>query len=158
MNKLEKLFTLLKNHNFHLLTVESATCGLIASTIGGQSGASQVFSGSFVVYTPDAKHSFLNIDLEIISKYGTVSSEIAHEMLTCANKILSTNCIISVTGNAGPTSLENKPVGLFYIGFKIQNQYAVRELNLDPTLSRNQMREVIVDYCLDELINLLENF
>lgn len=158
MTKLEQLFQLLQSHQYHLLTVESATCGLIASTIGGQSGASQIFNGGFVVYTPEAKKNFLKIAKYKINKYGTVSSQIAYEMLTHANKILPTECIISVTGNAGPTALEEKPVGLFYIGFKINNQYAVRELHLDSNLDRNQMRAAVVDYCFDELIALLNNF
>lgn len=158
MNKLQKLFKLLQEHQWHLLTIESATCGLIASTIGDQSGASKVFNGGFVVYTPEAKHNFLKISKNKIKKYGTISSEIAYEMLTHANKILSSECIISVTGNAGPSAIENKPVGLFYVGFKVEHQYLIKEINLDPNLDRNQMRNNIVNYCLDELIILVNNF
>lgn len=36
-------------------------------------------------------------------------------------KILKTNIAISFTENAGPSAIENKPIGLIYIGIVINN-------------------------------------
>lgn len=155
MKDIEKLVEILKSKNLTLVTVESATCGMLASSIGDVSGVSSVFNGGFVVYTAQAKHEMLNINADLIETYGTVSEEIALAMLEKANEIINANCIISVTGNAGPTAIENKPVGLFYVGLKFNEYQTVRKVELGNNLSRNQARQFIVDLCIREMINLI---
>ena len=157
MENIERLVKILKQKGYHLVTAESATCGLIASEFGNISGVSQVYNGSVVVYTPDAKQKLLNIDSELINKYGTISHEIANAMVTSITKILNCECGISVTGNAGPTAIENKPVGLFYIGLKVNEYITVKKIQLDEVLSRNMMRANIANIAIQEMLNILEN-
>lgn len=157
MENIERLVKILKEKGYHLVTAESATCGLIASEFGNISGVSKVYSGGVVVYTSDAKQKLLNINSQLINKYGTISHEIANEMVISITNILNCECGISVTGNAGPTAIENKPVGLFYIGLKVNEYITVKKIQLDEMLSRNMMRANVANIAIQEMSNILEN-
>lgn len=151
----EKIIQILREKKYTITTAESATCGLIASEIGGVSGASDCYVGGFITYNEDTKHNLLNIDLNLIKQYGTVSSEIANAMVINASLINKTNCAISVTGIAGPNSIENKPVGLFYIGIKVNDNIIVKEIFIKQNLTRNEYRLLIVEIAFRELLNNL---
>lgn len=153
---INNLIQCLKEKGWTLTVAESATCGLLGSQIGSISGASVVFKGGFIVYTQEAKHKLLGICNRLMDTHGTVSKEIAEVMVQNASDILHTNCAISVTGNAGPTSLENKPVGLFYIGFKILDTIIVDTIQLENHYSRNEARVYIADYCFKRMLDLLK--
>lgn len=157
MENIERLVEILKEKGYHLVTAESATCGLIANKFGYISGVSQVYNGGVVVYASDAKQKLLNIDYQLINKYGTISHEIANEMVISITNILNCECGISVTGNAGPTTIENKPMGLFYIGLKVNELTVVKKIQLDVALSRNMMRSNIANIAIQEMLNILEN-
>ncbi len=157
MKNIERLVKILKEKGYHLVTAESATCGLIANKFGDISGVSKVYNGGVVVYASDAKQKLLNIDSQLINKYGTISHEIANEMVINITNILNCECGISVTGNAGPTAIENKPVGLFYIGLKVNEFIVVKKIQLDVMLSRNTMRSNIANIAIQEMLNILEN-
>lgn len=151
----EKIIQILKEKKYTITTAESATCGLIASEIGGISGASDCYVGGFITYNAYTKHKLLNIDLNLIKQHGTVSQEIAHAMVNNASLINKTNCAISVTGIAGPNSIENKPVGLFYIGIKVDNNIVVKKILIEQKLTRNEYRSLIVKIAFKELLNNL---
>jgi len=79
-------------------------------------GASKYFSVGFITYTNESKINIVKIKKTTIEKYGVISKQCAIEMALNTQKILKTNIAISFTGNAGPNALENKPVGLVYVG------------------------------------------
>ncbi|MGV6831361.1 MAG: competence/damage-inducible protein A [bacterium] len=86
-----------------LATAESCTGGKIAEVITSAPGASAFFKGSIISYATEVKHDVLNVDEELIKKYGVVSEEVAYAMAEGVQKLLRTDFAITTTGNAGPT-------------------------------------------------------
>ena len=51
-------------------------------------------------------------------------------MASNGQKLLNVDYCVSFTGNAGPTAMEGKPVGLIYIGIAIYDKVEVYEFHL----------------------------
>jgi nicotinamide-nucleotide amidase len=112
----EIIAALLKQNNFSLCTAESCTGGLIGKLITDIPGSSSYFKGGAVVYDNSIKTSLLNVDDEIIKKYGAVSQETVSQMAINAKQIFNTDCSIAVSGIAGPGGgSKEKPVGLVWM-------------------------------------------
>ena len=116
-SNLKKLFD---DKHLTLGSVESFTGGLFASEITSICGASSFFKGSVVTYATEEKINVVGVSKEVVDKYGVVSKECAEEMATKGAKALNVDYCISITGNAGPTAMEGKPVGLIYIGVVVK--------------------------------------
>lgn len=121
----------LKEKKLVLTTAESCTGGLISSVIVNISGASTVFKQGFVTYCDKAKEDLLGVKHETMDKYKAVSSEVASEMATGAKEVSGADVAVSVTGVAGPSMEDGKPVGLVYIGCAYKDRVEVREFNFD---------------------------
>lgn len=113
---------LIKNH-ISISSVESFTVGGFAHMIGSVSGISAVYRGSLVSYQTRIKRDVLHIDEDIIQTYGVVSKEVASLMASQGQKMFDSDICVSFTGNAGPTAMEGKPVGLIYIGIAYDKIY-----------------------------------
>ena len=146
---MEELVELLKQKNLTLSCVESLTGGLFASSITNIPGVSKVFKGGVVTYWTSIKEEVVHVNKDIITKYGVVSSECALEMARHGQELLTSDICISFTGNAGPDVMENKPVGLVYIGLKIKDKEFVKELHLQGN------RQEIRKKCIQEGCNLI---
>ncbi len=133
--------------NFTLASVESFTGGLFAATIVEKSGSSKYFKGSIVTYHNDVKDK-----LGVNVANGVINSNTALEMAKKGKEFFNVDYCIAFTGNAGPSAMEDKPVGLFYIA--INNQ--VYEF-FYPNLSRNEIRKKAVEIAIKKL-NLCKIF
>jgi PncC family amidohydrolase len=79
-------------------------------------GSSEVFLGSAVVYSNQAKEDILGVDHDTLLAHGAVSEETAREMAVGAVRAYGSDVAVAVTGIAGPGgATEQKPVGLVYI-------------------------------------------
>lgn len=139
----EEVLELLKNKGLTLGSVESLTGGLFSSTFVETPGASAVFKGALVTYSPLIKESVAHVDKNLIEKYGVVSNEVAYAMASNGRKVLDVDVCISFTGNAGPDVLENKPVGDVYIGLATKDGTTVEHCNFRGT--RNEIRRECVE-------------
>lgn len=115
---IKKVFFVLRERGIKLITAESLTGGLIASEFTKISGASEVLWGGYIVYTPQAKISLLNIEPDIIDSFGVVSPQTVEAMaLGAVKNFFNASCApepavsIAVSGVAGPSSLEGNPPG-----------------------------------------------
>lgn len=96
---------------------ESCTGGMIGAAVTEIAGASNVFLGSAVTYSNNAKHNILGVSREVLDQYGAVSRECALMMATAARKIYNSDFAVSVTGVAGPDGgTKEKPVGTVWFG------------------------------------------
>jgi PncC family amidohydrolase len=93
----------LKELSKNLVLAESCTAGLISNYLAQISGASQVFFGSYVSYTKDAKITMLGIGRELLDKYALVSRETASLMASGALEKSGVDLAAAVTGLAGPS-------------------------------------------------------
>ncbi|MCE8167826.1 MAG: CinA family protein [Candidatus Moeniiplasma glomeromycotorum] len=137
------LVNLLAKHNLTLATCESLTGGLFASKLAKIPGVGKIFKGGLVVYSNEAKIKLAQVSPLVLEKYGAVSKECAEIMAQNTQKILGVDLAISFTGNAGPGSLENKPVGLVFIGLAFKEKLISQPYHFSG--SREEIREKVVE-------------
>lgn len=118
MESLEySVYLLLKKYQITLTTAESATGGMIASTLINVPGISEFFTEGYVTYSNAAKVKMIHVAQETIDRYGVVSAETAYDMAESAARAAGCDASLSVTGVAGPDGgTKECPVGLVYIG------------------------------------------
>jgi nicotinamide-nucleotide amidase len=105
---------MLRERNLSLATMESCTGGLLASTITDVPGSSDYFRGGLVAYSAQVKAAF-GVDAALLAQKGTVDPEVAAAMAKVARLRLDADIGIGITGVAGPTEIEGKPVGTVHI-------------------------------------------
>ena len=101
---------LLVERDLTLGVAESLTGGLVASRLAETEGASEWFRGSIVSY-----HSQVKFDLLDVPEGPVVCEEAAVAMAVGACKALEADVGLGVTGVAGPTEQEGKPVGTVFM-------------------------------------------
>lgn len=117
LNLEQETGSLLRELGLTIAVAESATGGLISSSITDVPGSSDYFKGSVISYDNEIKSEVLGVSRETLEKYGAVSHQTAGEMALGVRKLMGADIGLSDTGIAGPGgSTPEKPVGLFYIG------------------------------------------
>lgn len=153
---MKELLELLKSKTLTLGSVESFTGGLFASSFIKNEGASAAFLGSLVTYSNECKIKLAHVSKKTLDTFGAVSKETAYEMAKNGKDVIGSDIAISFTGNAGPTAMEDKPVGLVYIGYAIRDEIIVEELSLSG--SRNEISLKAVKHATKKLISLVSDF
>jgi nicotinamide-nucleotide amidase len=105
---------MLRQRNLTLAVMESCTGGLLASTITDVPGSSDYFKGGIVAYAADVKAAF-GVDRALLAEHGTVDPEVAAAMARAARLTLGADIGAGITGVAGPSEIEGKPVGTVHI-------------------------------------------
>lgn len=119
---------LLLKHKLTLVTAESCTGGLVASSLVEIEGVSSVLKEGFITYSNEAKEKYLLVNKSTLNEFGAVSHETAKEMAVGAMKAANSNASIAITGIAGPDGgTDKKPVGLVYIAIGLNNKITVHE-------------------------------
>lgn len=136
-------------NNSTLSIAESCTGGLLASRITSVSGSSKMFNEGFITYSNEAKIKHLGVLEDTIFKYGAVSRETAIAMAQGVKNKTNSDYSISITGNAGPSSLENKEVGLVFIACAFKDSFKVEEFRVKG--DRKRVREYAATYALNLL-------
>ena len=134
---------LLEDRHLTIGSIESFTGGEFADMMTRVPGASHVYKGSVITYWTEIKHKVLNIPQDIIDEYGVVSHEVAKEMAYRGRDLLDVDICVSFTGNAGPSAMENKPVGLIYIGIATKSKVKSYEYQLNG--SRDEIRNQAIE-------------
>mgnify|MGYP001487210195 CR=1 FL=1 len=133
---------------------ESCTGGLLASSITSISGSSKIFNLGLITYSNQAKIKFLNVNKNIIKKYGAVSHECCLAMVNNLSKISKANINVSITGIAGPDGgTKQKPVGLVYIGVKRGNKTQIYKC-LFKSKKRSSIQKATVKKALNLVLRI----
>jgi len=141
---------LLRKHKKTLAVAESCTGGMLGKELTDIAGSSEYFKSGWIVYSNQAKTDFLNVDAELIEKYGAVSEEVARQLAGNARRLADADYGIGITGIAGPDGgSEDKPVGLVYIGLVDSEQVKVGRYILGG--ERAMVRRRAVNTALDLL-------
>jgi nicotinamide-nucleotide amidase len=135
-------------------TVESITGGALTAALTSVSGASKVIKGGLVTYTNEEKEKLLTISRTLLEKHGAISEAAAHEMAKLGRYRLNVDLCVALTGNAGPTAIENKPIGLFYLAIATPHEVCVKKFMVSGT--RTQIRRQAVNAALLEIIHALK--
>ena len=141
---------LLKKHELTVTTAESCTGGLLAGTLVGVPGVSEVFREGFVTYSNKAKRKLLDVSKSTLKKYGAVSAQTAKEMAKGGVFATDADICVAITGLAGPDgATPEKPVGLVYIACYMNDKVHVEEFRFKG--DRQKIRERSVVQALDVL-------
>lgn len=157
MEILERIETIIKRFTEKKILVaiaESCTGGYISHMITNISGSSHIFERGVISYGNQAKIDILNVDPELLEKFGAVSEEVVKQMAHGV-RIMSRPCTIGigVTGIAGPSgATPEKPVGLVYIGFSTE-----KEIKVEKQIFKAD-RITFKKLVLESIIQFLENF
>ena len=136
-----KIVGALKERALTISTAESCTGGLIAKFLTDISGASAVFWGGVVSYDNSVKENVLGVSHQTLLSVGAVSNDTACQMAVGVKNLLKTDIGISTTGIAGPGGgTPEKPVGTVYIAIAYKDTVEGFLLNIDPSLSRDEIR------------------
>ncbi|MFA7073798.1 MAG: competence/damage-inducible protein A [Endomicrobiaceae bacterium] len=132
----------------NISVAESCTGGMIAGRLTNNPGSSLCFKQSVVTYSNESKISLLKVKEETLKQFGAVSENTADEMLQGILKLSDSDYAISVTGIAGPDgTVENKPVGLVFIGVSYKGENEIFKYKFLGT--RSDIRERTVNVALD---------
>ena len=155
----KKLLDACLDKNIKLLIAESCTGGLLSANITKVAGSSAVFSYGFVCYSNESKRKFLNVSEKTINSFGAVSYETVKQMLTgLCNQAKSKTLTIAISGVAGPSGSESKPVGLVFIGIKISSHKTevITKYNFG-NIERNKIQQKSVHEALKISLDILKN-
>lgn len=153
MNYQDLLDLLIKN-NLTISSMESLTGGLFASCFTSISNASKAYKGSIVTYTNEIKEK-AGVKKETIDKFTAISKECVLEMAQKCKYYFNSDIAVSFSGNAGPTAIEGKEVGLVYICIIVKDNTNTFELHLNGT--RNEIRNKCVDFAFDKIIKIVND-
>jgi len=152
----EEIVRLLASGGKIIAAAESCTAGLAADLIARVPGASKVFWGSFVTYSPDAKVRMLGVNGELIKNEGAVSRAVALAMAEGALEKSGASLAFSITGLAGPAGDSSEvPIGTVWIGIAVKGgddgiQSEAKMFRFEG--SRNEVREAAAKAALEEVL------
>ena len=133
----------LKKRQKSITAAESLTAGLFQATLADFSGVSAIFNGGFVTYSLEEKSKMLEISEQELKEHGVVSEFTARKMAEQARLKTQSEYGVSLTGVAGPDSLEGHPAGTVFIGLAHAKGTEVIKANIAGR-SRADVRHIAV--------------
>ncbi len=137
-----EVVSLLAQKKLTVSTAESCTAGMTSELITDVGGSSKVFEYGISAYSNRIKREVLKVPDVILDQYSAISAETAKHMAINVRALAGASIGVAITGNAGPSPSEGKPVGLVYVAIADSHSYIVSELRLSDKLSRDEIREI----------------
>ena len=128
---------------------ESLTGGLLGAALSQRAGSSTTFRGSLVCYATDLKADLAGVPRDLLAAHGAVAATTAGALAQGARDRLGADWGLGVTGVAGPSEQEGKPVGTVHLAVAGPDGTVVRSLRLPG--DRERIRLLAVTACLDLL-------
>ena len=97
-----------------LATMESATGGLLASTLTDAARASDYFAGGLVPYGTQQMIA-AGVCADVIEEFGVVSAQTAEAMAAAARKGMESDYGVGLTGALGPDPEDGEPAGTVFV-------------------------------------------
>jgi nicotinamide-nucleotide amidase len=144
----------LESNSLKIVTAESCTAGMIASTLAEPPGSGKWLECAFITYSENAKIACLNVDSDTIDTHGLTSEEVARAMASGALNIANANLAIATTGVAGPSAGDGQePVGTVCIAWAFKHDSGTRSFSEKTRFNgdRNQVREAATSYALKRI-------
>ncbi|KRE83120.1 damage-inducible protein CinA [Paenibacillus sp. Soil766] len=141
-----------------LTVAESCTGGLLSDLITAVPGSSESFLGGIIVYSNALKHKLLGVPMDILEGEGAPGAVSSETAVILAEQLLDrtgSDFGISVTGVAGPSPSEGKPVGLVYVGLA-QKHAETEVFTLQLTGNRDSIKHRAAKRALYQLLKQLK--
>jgi PncC family amidohydrolase len=153
MELAQKVGRLLLQKRKRLAVAESCTGGLLMHQLTNVPGSSAYFFGGVVAYTEKVKSKFLGVQEEVLRDFGAVSIECAESMAASVCSMFDADIGLALTGVAGPSTSEGKPVGLVYVSIYIDRKNHTKSFLLQG--NREKIKEEATKEALRFLFQLL---
>ena len=114
-------------------TAESLTAGLLAATLAGVPGASEVLRGGLVTYTEHTKITLAGVAPQILDDVGPVAAPTARALAVGARQRCEATWGVGLTGVAGPEPHGGHAAGTVFMGLAGPVDTEVVELHLTGT-------------------------
>ncbi len=150
---LKSVLRYLHENDLKLVTAESCTAGLVASTLAEAPGSASWLECAFVTYSPQAKISCLGVRQETIDHYSLTSEEVAREMAEGALRASRANVALANTGLAGPGGAGSIPSGTvcFAWSFQVGDDTVTFTETRKFEGERNEVRQRASDYAIGRI-------
>ena len=109
-------------------TAESLTAGLLAATLAGVAGASEVLRGGLITYTEHTKVVLAGVAPQILDEVGPVAAPTARALAVGARQRCDATWGVGLTGVAGPEPHGGNEVGTVFLGLAGPDDYSVTEV------------------------------
>jgi len=110
--QLQDFIRSLRDQKLTVSFAESCTGGALSAFLTEQAGVSDLFMGSVVSYSNEAKEDLLGVRRDTLMQEGAVSESVARQMAHGVRRQLKTEWSVAITGIAGPSGgSPDKPVG-----------------------------------------------
>ncbi|MFQ5987662.1 MAG: CinA family protein, partial [Dehalococcoidia bacterium] len=104
--------------------------------------------GGLVAYTNEVKISY-GVDAALLARHGAISPEVAGAMAEVARLRLGADIGVGITGVAGPTEVEGKPIGTAHIAIDDGKKERLAYGNYPPW--RHEVKRRAAHHALFEL-------
>lgn len=151
---LETVKQLLTDEGLMITAAESLTGGELLSSLSSLEEASKILNGGMVTYSNEVKNKNLGVTKQTIEKHGVVSAQCAIEMAEKVMKKFDVDIGVSLTGVAGPSSLEDEIPGTVWIGLAKEGMETIAKKH-HFAYKRNQNRQLSVLSALDMVRRLV---
>ena len=151
---LETVKQLLTDEGLMITAAESLTGGEFLSSLSSLEEASKILNGGMVTYSNEVKNKNLGVTKQTIEKHGVVSAQCAIEMAEKVMKKFDVDIGVSLTGVAGPSSLEGEIPGTVWIGLAKEGMETIAK-KYHFAYKRNQNRQLSVLSALDMVRRLV---
>jgi nicotinamide-nucleotide amidase len=122
-------------------TAESLTAGLLAATLAGVPGASEVLRGGLITYTAHTKITLAGVAPQILDDVGPVAAPTARALAVGARQRCEATWGVGLTGVAGPEAHGGHDVGTVFMGLAGPGESgAIEVVELQFTGSRWDIR------------------
>lgn len=153
--KLQELIRSLRDQKLTVGFAESCTGGALSAFLTEQAGISDIFLGSVVSYSNEAKVDLLGVRRDTLMQEGAVSESIARQMAHGVRRQLKTDWSVAITGIAGPSGgSPTKPVGTVCIAIAGPNFEDSRKEHFSG--DRKAIQQASVDYSVRWLFEVLD--
>lgn len=153
--KLQELIRSLRDQKLTVSFAESCTGGALSAFLTEQPGVSDIFLGSVVSYSNEAKVDLLGIRRDTLMCEGAVSEMIARQMAQGVRRQFKTDWSVAITGIAGPTGgTPEKPVGT--VCFAIAGPSFEDSRKEIFSGDRKAIQQASVDYSVNWLCEILD--
>ena len=153
-DKLQELIRSLRDQKLTVGFAESCTGGALSAFVTEQPGVSDIFLGSVVSYSNEAKVDLLGVRRDTLMQEGAVSESVARQMAHGVRRQLKTDWSVAITGIAGPSGgTPTKPVGTVCIAIAGPDFEDSRKELFSG--DRKGIQQASVDYSVNWLCEIL---
>ncbi len=153
--RLQDFIRSLRDQKLTVGFAESCTGGALSAFLTEQAGISDIFLGSVVSYSNEAKVDLLGVRRDTLMQEGAVSESVARQMAHGVRRQLKTDWSVAITGIAGPNGgTPTKPVGTVCFAIAGPNFEDSRKEFFSG--DRKGIQQAAVDYSVNWLCEVLD--